>query len=170
MTPSDQEIESLLQELHSRQSDQRLMAVDELAALNVKTDEVIRALEMVAAQDHDRHVRQAALYALGRGAGLKNAISHSEKLSDFATGFIGWYGISILLWAFLPGSSSLLQLLALLCLPLHIVVLIVLGIKRRWMALGVLAAFAVNLAIATFMGMLFPAWCGAPFTVWTQYH
>ena len=169
MTPSDQEIESLLQELHSKQSDQRLMAVDELAALNVKSDEVIRALEMVAAQDHDRHVRQAALYALGQGARLKNAISRREKLSDFAIGFVGWYVSSSLLWL-MTSPVSPLQLLALLCLPLHIVVLIVLGIKRRWMALGVLAAFAVNLAIATFMGMLFPAWCGAPFTVWTQYH
>ena len=95
--------------------------------------------------------------------------SRREKWIDFALGFVGWYVSSSVLWL-MTSPVSPLQLLALLCLPLHIVVLIVLGIKRRWMALGVLATFAVNLAIATFMGMLFPAWCGAPFTVWPQYH
>ena len=99
----------------------------------------------------------------------KTYTTRREKMIDLAIGFVGWYVSSSVLWL-MTSPVSPLQILALLCLPLHMVVLIVLGIKRRWMALGVLAAFAVNLAIATLLGMLFPAWCGVPFTVWSQYH
>ena len=180
MATDDNEIPKLLEELHSAHSYYVQRAVQRLAKLPVKSAEVVSALEAVAAVDPDEQVRQAALQALGRGT-LSKPSGHvyktrRNKWFDFALGFVGWYVTSSLLWAlpFVPliqdTALPVIFMYALLgCLPFHIVVLIVLGRWRRWMALGVLAAFAANLTVATFLGTFFPAWCGTPFLWWQDY-
>jgi hypothetical protein len=76
---------------------------------------------------------------------------------EFAIGFVGWFVFdSVLLFGIVtffligprgPGSTIVFAFLAFICILINAAALIILGIFRRWIAIGSLAAFATNLAL-----------------------
>jgi ligand-binding sensor domain-containing protein len=80
-----------------------------------------------------------------------SAIS-SWTILDFSLAFVGWFIINSLLWTFIRSTTSsfeFLNPLIMIPLPVNIVLLIlILLVKKRWMALGAFTAFLVN-AIGT---------------------
>jgi len=93
--------------------------------------------------------------------------TRNQKIVDFVLGFVGWYLLNGLMYfcsfAFLTYVSSEQDAisLALLVVPLvvNIVGLILLGLTRRWIALGALAAFALLLLATLVIGLLVYAIC-----------
>ncbi len=90
-------------------------------------------------------------------------------------GFLGWYIVNGLFWLIyvqLPtkdpnaiyGLSPYLNM-AMLATVINVILLIVLVLIRRtrWIAQGVLAAWAVNMAISLVLGLSFNALCLTPF-------
>ena len=74
------------------------------------------------------------------------------NILDFSAAFVGWFIINTLLWIFIRSTTSRFEFgnpLVVIPLPVNIVLLIlVLLLKKRWMALGAFTAFLVN-AIGT---------------------
>jgi hypothetical protein len=93
--------------------------------------------------------------------------TRNEKILDFVIGFLGWCLINGLMYAcsfmFLTYVSVQQdsQTIALLVVPLivNVIGLILLGMTRRWMALGALAAFALLLLGTLVIGLLVYAIC-----------
>src|SRR5690349_10958 len=95
--------------------------------------------------------------------------TRNEKVLDFVLGFAGWflvngllYGCSILLIQALPSDSpdSLpALLLGILTLLANIGALIFFAFTRRWIALGILAAFALVLVGVLLLGLVFYVIC-----------
>ncbi len=90
----------------------------------------------------------------------------------FAIGFAGWYLANGLIWMsmFTPGviTGGYAMLGTWMCLiAANILVLLVLAIVRpaRWVALGMLAALALNLAISLSFGLFMNAYCLIPFFI-----
>ncbi len=95
-------------------------------------------------------------------------LSPAEKRRDFFIGFVGWWVVNGALWLGLTGGEGLGLggfgiLLNLLLFPANLLMLIVLAFIRRWIALGGLAAIAVNLLIALIMGVTLAGFCFIPF-------
>ncbi|OGO34260.1 MAG: hypothetical protein A2W35_12060 [Chloroflexi bacterium RBG_16_57_11] len=97
----------------------------------------------------------------------KRQLTRNEKLRDFAIGFIGWWVVNGLLWtiadktAFRDDFGSVVLFCA---VPINIVSLIFLAFLRRWVALGVLATYVVNFAMALILGTITNGYCWIPFT------
>jgi hypothetical protein len=93
--------------------------------------------------------------------------TRNEKILDFVIGFVGWCLINGLMYAcsitFLTyaGAQQDSISIALLVVPLivNIVGLIFLGMTRRWIALGALAAFALLLLGVLLIGLLIYTIC-----------
>ena len=95
--------------------------------------------------------------------------TRSEKVLDFVIGFVGWflvngllYGCSIWVLQSIDSSSSQslpALLLGLLPLLINIGALIFFAFTRRWIALGMLAAFALVLVGVLLLGLVFYAIC-----------
>jgi hypothetical protein len=95
--------------------------------------------------------------------------TRNEKVLDFVLGFVGWflvngllYGCSIVILQvglFETSDSLLAVLLGLLPLLLNIAVVILFAFTRRWIALGILAAFALVLLGVLLLGLLVYAIC-----------
>lgn len=95
--------------------------------------------------------------------------TRGEKVLDFVLGFAGWflvngliYGCSIVILQaglFDTSDSVLPVLLGLLPLLLNIAVVILFAFTRRWIALGILAAFALVLLGVLLLGLLVYAIC-----------
>jgi len=93
--------------------------------------------------------------------------TRNEKILDFVIGFVGWCLINGLMYAcsfmFLTYVSveQDAQAIALLVVPLivNVIGLILLGMTRRWIALGALAAFALLLVGVLLIGLLVYAIC-----------
>jgi hypothetical protein len=95
--------------------------------------------------------------------------TRNQKALDFAIGFLGWclinallFGLLIYVLQALPTDTQDSALgLVLLGLPLliNVTALIVLGMTRRWIALGALAAFALLLVGALLVGLFIYAVC-----------
>ena len=89
--------------------------------------------------------------------------TRNEKVLDFVIGFVGWflvngllYGCSILILQSMDSSSSdsiLALLLGLIPLLVNIAALIFFAFTRRWIALGILAAFALVLVGVLLIGI-----------------
>ena len=96
-----------------------------------------------------------------------------KKWILFASGFFGWHVINTVFWLLItPGPKSpnefvYVYLPNLLILPANIILLIVLAAIRptRWMALGILAALALNFLISLILGLNTNAVCFVPFLV-----
>jgi hypothetical protein len=77
---------------------------------------------------------------------------HGWNILDFSMAFVGWFIINTLLWTFIRSTTSSFEFfnpLVIIPLPVNIVLLIlILLVKKRWMALGGFTAFLVN-AIGT---------------------
>lgn len=95
--------------------------------------------------------------------------TRNEKVIDFVLGFVGWflvngllYGCSIMILQALDSSSSQsipVLLLGLLPLLINIGALILFAFTRRWVALGILAAFALVLVGVLLLGLVFYVIC-----------
>ena len=95
--------------------------------------------------------------------------TRNEKVIDFVLGFVGWflingllYGCSIaILQALDSGSPDSIPVLLLGVLPLliNIGALIFFAFARRWVALGILAAFALVLVGVLLLGLVFYVIC-----------
>jgi len=182
--PLPENIEKLLQDLLSEDAYRRRSAAETVAELRVTNEQIITALKTVAASDPNRYVREAAIRALDTlGFGLPpdaEARSAANRLApptppvlrpffkqiDFWLGFIGWYLVNGLIWwGFGPGAttSSYGPVPALILLPANVVVLLITAFVRSRFAGGMLAAYALNFVIATFMGATVNATCAIPF-------
>ena len=95
--------------------------------------------------------------------------TRNEKVIDFVLGFVGWflvngllYGCSIAILQAIDSSSSQsipVLLLGLLPLLINIGALIFFAFTRRWIALGILSAFALVLVGVLLLGLVFYAIC-----------
>jgi len=91
------------------------------------------------------------------------------KVIDFVLGFAGWflvngllYGCSILILQAMDSSTSdsvLALLLGLIPLLVNIAALIFFAFTRRWIALGILAAFALVLVGVLLIGIVLYVIC-----------
>ena len=162
--PLPEDIETLLQELRSQDASHRLKAVNSLANLKVIDRQILGALKSVAANDPDLIVRECAQDALP--ALRKGYIpSPQEKRIELLIGFIGWFVINGVLWVIASGTPVGIAygIPNLILFPANVLVLIILARTRRWVALGVLIALAVNLLITLIMGVAFEGLCFIPF-------
>lgn len=97
-------------------------------------------------------------------------LSTNTKRIQFTIGLIGWFLVNGLIWLFL-GTWGLLGEFAglenLLIFPANILCLIILSAIRRtrWIGLGILAAWVINLIVATIFGMFWYGACLLPFYV-----
>jgi hypothetical protein len=99
----------------------------------------------------------------------KEYTTRNEKILDFVIGFVGWYLVNGLFYGCTVtllsqasnGIDSNMSALILLALPLliNIGALVGLGMWRRWIALGALAAFGAALALVLLIGILIYAVC-----------
>jgi hypothetical protein len=100
----------------------------------------------------------------------KTYTTRREKVIDFVIGFFGWFIVNGVLYACSIAvlsqfaSESIpepLPVLFLVALPLliNIAALILLGLTRRWIALGALAAFALLLIGTLLLGLIVYAVC-----------
>ena len=95
--------------------------------------------------------------------------TRNEKVIDFVLGFVGWflvngllYGCSIAILQAIDSSSSQsipVLLLGLLPLLINIGALISFAFTRRWVALGILSAFALVLVGVLLLGLVFYVIC-----------
>ena|SRR6188472_167033 len=95
--------------------------------------------------------------------------TRNEKVLDFVLGFVGWFLVNGLLYgcsiAILQALESDAQnslaalLLGLLPLLINIGALIFFAFTRRWVALGILAAFALVLVGVLLLGLVFYVIC-----------
>ena len=93
--------------------------------------------------------------------------TRNQKILDFVIGFVGWCLINGLMYAcsftfltYIDTQQDSIAI-ALLIVPLivNVVALILLGMTRRWIALGALAAFALLLLGTLVIGLLVYAIC-----------
>jgi hypothetical protein len=100
----------------------------------------------------------------------------SKRRRWLLAGFIGWYIVNGLFWLIYkqiplldPRGSTFVAIdylnMGILTTIINVIALIVLALIRRtrWIALGVLGAWAVNLAVSLVLGLLFNALCLTPF-------
>ena len=95
--------------------------------------------------------------------------TRNERVIDFVLGFFGWflvngllYGCSILILQAVDSSTSdsiPALLLGLIPLLINIAALIFFAFTRRWIALGILAAFALVLVGVLLIGLVFYVIC-----------
>src|SRR5690242_11101395 len=95
--------------------------------------------------------------------------TRKEKVIDFVLGFFGWflvngllYGGSILILQAVGSNTSdstLALLLGLIPLLVNIAALIFFAFTRRWIALGILAAFALMLVAVLLIGIVLYVIC-----------
>ena len=93
--------------------------------------------------------------------------TRNQKILDFVIGFVGWclinglmYACSLMYLTYVSVQQDS-QTIALLVVPLivNVIGLILLGMTRRWIALGALAAFALLLVGVLLIGLLVYAIC-----------
>lgn len=95
----------------------------------------------------------------------------------FAAGFLGWFLISFAVWTKVMGETNrntnypdfaeTLFLASFLLGPLNLIILLLLAVIRRTrpIALGFLAAIALNLVISSIRGAWENAFCMVPFMI-----
>jgi hypothetical protein len=89
----------------------------------------------------------------------------SNRILEFIIGFVSWYIVNGLIYFFLSDNPYSIMFCGLGIIPLNLLAMIILGIKRRFVGLGLLVAFAVNLLITTLMGVFSQGVCFAPFFI-----
>ena len=85
---------------------------------------------------------------------------------DILIGFLGWFIINGLIWVLINFVIYHYRVLGFIFLifPINIAVFVVLSFVRRQVALGILAAYALNLLITLGLGLSFWGVLGVPFT------
>lgn len=89
-------------------------------------------------------------------------LSTNTKLIHLAIGVIGWFLINGLVWLFIRDDLLFGQCII---LPANILCLIKLAVNRksRWVGLGILAAWVLNLILSLFLGIFQNGICLLPF-------
>jgi hypothetical protein len=179
--PPEPGIEQLLIELRSDDGDRRKAAAEKIAELRLSNEEIINVLRAIAWTDAVKPARKAAANALkSLGVPLGAAppgpawrpapaapkagepLSRRAKIVQFTGGFVGWYLVNFGIYAVTSAGGKGFTA-AIVIFPANIIVLIILAYKRRWVALGMLSAIALNLLVALILGIGVAAWCFIPF-------
>ena len=94
-----------------------------------------------------------------------------ETKSNIFIGFLGWFLINSIIWLLLDYAIFHYRAYGLVCLilPVNIIVYIALNFKQRQFAWGMMAAYLVNLLIATSLRVSFWGILGVPFTLLIYY-
>ena len=175
----DPDIERLLVELRSDDPNRRQAAAEEIATRKLRNDEIIKELRANAFSDTNEYARQAAEHALlslgvnvspapasapkvGSPAKAVEPLSRRSKIVQFTIGFVGWYLINFSIYAVTSSGGQGIGSVYIV-FPANVIVLIVLAFKRRWVALGMLSAIALNLVVALIMGIQVAGFCFIPF-------
>ena len=179
----DPDIEKLLAELRSDDANRRQAALGTIAERKLRNDEIIDITQELAKTDPDEMVRNQAsqaLMAIGAAEQLPvsgarvgsqpvRQWSRNEIIRDLLVGFVGWYAANGLVWVVISGgtigSGEFAGFVNLLVLPINVLVLIIAVFVRPWFALGLLASYGVNLAVALLLGATINGVCWIPFFV-----
>lgn len=91
-----------------------------------------------------------------------------RKRIHFASGFLGWFLINGVIWLvyyWSEGVRTYGSIINLILLPANIIALVVLGIIRRtrYIALGIMTAWTVNLVMSLALSLLYNGVCLVPF-------
>ncbi|MGE5251504.1 MAG: hypothetical protein ACM3QS_14980 [Bacteroidota bacterium] len=94
-------------------------------------------------------------------------LTRQQKLWRFLIGFLGWFLVNTLVWVaagalafrndcfgFYECSHFFIFFALLIAVPGNVLVLILMAIKNRWVALGILGAISVN----SVTGLIFGGW------------
>ena len=161
--PSEPEIQKLLEELKHKHPRRRAKAVQIIHEQKIADERLTEVLKLLTVKDPNNLVRSAAcsaLNSLGIVLPKRLPLSRNEKIRDFLIGFFGWWIVNVLLWVISPVDPSGQlpgEIFNFIVLPINIIVLIFLAFRRRWVALGVLATYAVNFIIALLLSSTVPA-------------
>jgi len=120
--------------------------------------------------------KAAGAYTGSSEDGLKSVEYEQDPKTKwilFAVGFLGWYFINGSVWFLWSPNQNTLGgqgygiILNLLLLPANGIALLIFGIIRstRRIALGILAALALNFFISLFLGLSTNATCFIPFFI-----
>ncbi len=185
--PSEETIIKLLEELRSDAAYRRMAVIKTIAEQRVDDERIVKILKTIVTEDMSDAVRgyaQAALYALERGQLPPDApwstsspppqpvkqLSRNEKTRDFLIGFLGWFLVNGLVWAVITeriggelGQYSFI--FGIFVLPPNLLALVILAFARRWVALGLLVAYAANFALALLAGAFINGVCWFPFYI-----
>jgi hypothetical protein len=95
----------------------------------------------------------------------KPVLTRRQKLWRFLIGFLGWFLVNTLVWVaagalalqndcfgFYDCSHLLFYFALLIVGPGNVVILILMAIKNRWVALGILGAISVNFVTGLILG------------------
>jgi len=173
-------IEDLLKMLQSPKADKRYEACERLRGVPEITPEAIKALQE-AVNDPNKEVVDAARRALAvqltpeppsTGSPMPRPetqpeppLSTTKKIIHIASGFVGWFLINGIAWWFCKGDPVGNSIINLFFFFFNITALFTLSVirKTRWIALGILAAWVVNLLISIIFGMFWNGVCLVPF-------
>jgi hypothetical protein len=159
----DGDIEALLAELHSPDASRRQAAARQVERLKLRNDEVRKALAFVADKDANFEAKSAAHQALRVIGFPRQQIATSRKIVDLAIGFAGWWLINGAVWLWVPKDPQGYYLILLMyVLPINFIVMALLLLLRRWVGLGVLLTYVVNLVI----GLIFSSLSGPGTICW----
>ena len=177
-TPPPTEVEVLLQRLQD--NDPRIIAqAIEEAAKHIASDEQLRQrITALQTDDPSDLVRETAKRVLASSKPSYIKPFYSEP--DFWAGFFGWYIFNSIAFLIVSSSSGtggglsadILRTVAGLglILSINLIAPIVAAFKRRFLAAGILTAFAINFAISIIIGAGWTAVCGLPFfAVWIRF-
>jgi hypothetical protein len=99
-------------------------------------------------------------------------LTQRKKLIEFGSGFAGWVLINTAIWllaALMYGDNPLddgVFLISGLMFLANLAVLIGLSFTRRWIALGLLVALAVNLLASVILQVFYMGTCAIPVTLY----
>ena len=169
-------IDDLIKQLGSPNPNVRYEACEYLRVTNRLTDDAIAALENVL-NDPDPLVAEAAKRALNLHRRLREEIQADQlqveppklyiitKRIDAASGFVGWFLINGLVWGSTDGGEALI--IPILCFSVNVITLFILAAipPTRWIALGILAAWAINFILSMIFGVIGNGSCLVPFFI-----
>jgi hypothetical protein len=93
-------------------------------------------------------------------------LSRNEKIRDVLIGFLGSWAINAAIWALIGRDfEGMFIVFNIFILPGNVLLLIVMAFVRRWVALGLLAAYAANFLFALIMGLFYNGLCWIPFYI-----
>jgi len=91
--------------------------------------------------------------AVLRGPETRQAAGRGRNALEVTLGFVGWFGVNTQLWIWVLANESgsiILNPFRLMPLCTDVPLLLVLGMRRRWIFLGVVGAMLIN-AIGTLL-------------------
>ncbi len=182
---SEEQVQSALRLLESQKDYERRAGAERLRYVKWDTPDsaVVQKLKELAESDPSEDVRNAAAATLRywekppveaepehvTSTPPPPPVPTAVKRRHLLIGFFGWYLVNGLLWFALTGASfdaaqAPAQALCLL-FAVNFLLPVVLGLSKaaRWMALGILAALALNFLVSLLVGTIINGICFVPF-------